>query len=114
MHLTCNQATNLVLITLLDINLHSRAYRKILSIMREKLILFGFFLLITGLVQTNAAKGTDLSLLGWWKLDDGEGVIVFDSSGKENHGTINNPNGGLGTRRLRMGYRPESQCGFEF
>ncbi len=64
--------------------------------MREKLILFGFSFLVIGLVQTNATKGADLSLLGWWKLDDGEGTIVLDSSGKENHGTINNPNGGLG------------------
>jgi hypothetical protein len=65
--------------------------------MREKLIFFGFFLLVTALVQTNAVKGADSNLLGWWKLDDGEGAIVFDSSGKDNHGTINNPNGGLGT-----------------
>jgi hypothetical protein len=36
------------------------------------------------------------SLIGWWKLDDGSGNVVQDWSGYGNHGTINNPNGGLG------------------
>ena len=36
------------------------------------------------------------SLIGWWKLDEGSGTLVLDSSGHDNHGTINNPDGGLG------------------
>lgn len=34
--------------------------------------------------------------VGHWKLDDGQGTVVVDSSGNGNDGTINNPNGGLG------------------
>ena len=39
---------------------------------------------------------TDPNLLGWWKLDQGYGSVAIDFSGHENHGTITNPNGGLG------------------
>ncbi len=39
----------------------------------------------------------DPDLLGWWKLDDGQGTMAADSSGKGHNGTILNPNGGLGT-----------------
>ncbi len=39
----------------------------------------------------------DPDLFGWWKLDDGQGAIAADSSGKGYNGTILNPNGGLGT-----------------
>jgi hypothetical protein len=39
----------------------------------------------------------DPDLLGWWKLDDGQGTIAADSSGNGHNGTILNPNGGLGT-----------------
>jgi len=39
----------------------------------------------------------DPDLLGWWKLDDGQGTMAADSSGKGHNGTIVNPNGGLGT-----------------
>ncbi len=39
----------------------------------------------------------DPDLFGWWKLDDGQGTIAADSSGKGHNGTIINPNGGLGT-----------------
>jgi hypothetical protein len=38
----------------------------------------------------------DPDLLGWWKLDDGQGTLAADSSGKGHNGTILNPNGGLG------------------
>ncbi len=34
--------------------------------------------------------------VGHWKLDDGQGTAVVDSSGYANDGVINNPNGGLG------------------
>jgi hypothetical protein len=39
----------------------------------------------------------DPDLLAWWKLDDGQGTMVADSSGNGHNGTILNPNGGLGT-----------------
>ena len=39
---------------------------------------------------------SDPDLLGWWKLEEGFGSVAVDFSGHENHGTINNPNGGLG------------------
>jgi hypothetical protein len=38
----------------------------------------------------------DPSLFGWWRLEEGQGTLVADSSGKGNHGTIYNPNGGKG------------------
>jgi hypothetical protein len=62
----------------------------------QKLILLVFVGLFLALAGTNITKGADPDLLGWWKLDDGEGTIALDSSGNENHGTINNPSGGLG------------------
>jgi hypothetical protein len=35
---------------------------------------------------------SDPNLLGWWKLDEGSGVLAIDSSGHGNHGTlIRNP-----------------------
>jgi len=43
---------------------------------------------------------TDPNLLGWWKLDEGFGTIAIDWSGHDNHGAINNPNGGLGAGGL--------------
>ncbi|MFB0525185.1 MAG: LamG domain-containing protein, partial [Phycisphaerae bacterium] len=33
-------------------------------------------------------SGSEEGLLGYWKLDEGEGVIVYDSSPNQNHGTI--------------------------
>jgi hypothetical protein len=39
----------------------------------------------------------DPDLLGWWKLDDGQGTMAADSSGNGHNGTILNPDGGLGT-----------------
>jgi len=33
---------------------------------------------------------TDPNLVGWWKLDEGEGTTALDWSGKGNHGTILN------------------------
>jgi hypothetical protein len=58
--------------------------------------LFLTVVLLLGLVLTTAAKSADSDLLGWWPLDEGAGNVVNDLSGKGNHGTIQNPNGGLG------------------
>jgi hypothetical protein len=38
----------------------------------------------------------DPNLIGWWKLEEGSGTTVQDSSGHDKHGTIYNSNGGLG------------------
>ena len=38
----------------------------------------------------------DPDMIGWWKLDEGSGATVVDSSGNGNDGTIINPNGGQG------------------
>jgi len=38
----------------------------------------------------------DPNLIGWWKLEEGSGTTVQDSSGHNKHGTIYNSNGGLG------------------
>gem|GEM_PF-1307911 len=39
----------------------------------------------------------DPNPIGWWPLNEGAGEIAVDVSGRGNDGTINNPNGGLGT-----------------
>jgi hypothetical protein len=41
----------------------------------------------TGLASP-AGLDTDPHLVGWWKLDDGEGKMVADSSGKGRNGTL--------------------------
>jgi hypothetical protein len=38
----------------------------------------------------------DASLFGWWKLDEGQGTVIGDSSGKGHDGALSNPNGGKG------------------
>ncbi|UCG47431.1 MAG: hypothetical protein JSU94_18320, partial [Phycisphaerales bacterium] len=52
--------------------------------------------LVCGLVLTSDANAADPNMIGWWKLHEGSGATANDSSGKNNHGTINNVNGGLG------------------
>jgi len=49
------------------------------------------------LVQCSGVMAQD-SLLGWWMLDEGEGITVSDLSGNGHHGTIifDDPNCGLG------------------
>ena len=62
--------------------------------MCRKLMSLVSFVLVLGLVLPSVANG---ELLGWWKLDEGSGTVATDSSGRGNNGTINYPNGGLGT-----------------
>jgi hypothetical protein len=38
----------------------------------------------------------DPNLIGWWKLEEGSGTAVQDSSGHDKHGAIYNSNAGLG------------------
>jgi hypothetical protein len=49
--------------------------------MYKKLIYLVSFVLVLGLVPTNAAGAADPDLIGWWKLDEGSGDIAIDSSG---------------------------------
>ena len=60
--------------------------------MCRKLIYLFCLILALGLVLTSAAKGADLSLVGWWKFDEGSGDTAADSSGNENHGTLSATN----------------------
>ena len=57
--------------------------------MSKKLICLISFILVLGLVLTSVTEGADPSLVGWWRLDEGNGTNVSDSSGYGNHGTIN-------------------------
>jgi len=38
----------------------------------------------------------DPSFIGWWKFDEGQGVIAYDSSGYGHHGIIHHDNGNAG------------------
>lgn len=41
------------------------------------------------LVPTGSAEGADLSLVGWWRFNEGSGIMTYDRSGNENNGTLN-------------------------
>jgi hypothetical protein len=56
--------------------------------MSKKLIYLCSFILALALVITSISKGADPTLIGWWKLDEGSGMIAHDSSGKGNDGTL--------------------------
>ncbi|MHC4643793.1 MAG: LamG domain-containing protein [Planctomycetota bacterium] len=62
--------------------------------MCKKLIYLTSFVLVLCLFKTSIANAVDPSLVACWRLDEGSGTIVFDSSGNGNHGTINNATGG--------------------
>lgn len=67
-------------------------------------------LLLTIVMATLGAgtvEAADPALLGWWKLNDGEGTTIKDSSGKDNGGTIVNPGGGLGVAGSVWAIDPE-------
>ena len=53
--------------------------------MRGKCILW---LTAAILIVGGVAHGADPSLIGWWKLNDGEGTIATDASGNGNDGTL--------------------------
>jgi hypothetical protein len=58
--------------------------------MRQKTGILGIvaaICLILGL-QVSSAPAAETGLLGWWKFDQGKGLVLRDSSGKENHGEI--------------------------
>jgi hypothetical protein len=63
--------------------------------MYKRTILLTTALLLSSIAGQVMAQ-QDPNLFGWWKLDEGQGTTVADSSGKGNHGTIVNPGAGLG------------------
>ncbi|UCC98455.1 MAG: discoidin domain-containing protein, partial [Phycisphaerales bacterium] len=54
--------------------------------MCKKLTFLTSFVFVLGLVLTNGANADDTSLVGYWKLDDGVGTSVADSSGRGHTG----------------------------
>ncbi len=47
--------------------------------------------IVLGNVAFGFGGGSDPSLAGWWKFDDGAGTVAKDSSGNGNDGTLSNP-----------------------
>ncbi len=59
--------------------------------MCKKLICLISFVLVLGLALTSVVEAAaDPNLVAWWKLDEGMGVTVLDSSGRGNGGTLAN------------------------
>ena len=56
--------------------------------MCRKLIYLVSFVLFLCLVRTISAEDVDLSLVGWWKFDEGFGEVALDSSGNNNEATL--------------------------
>ncbi|MBN2312969.1 MAG: hypothetical protein JXM79_03500 [Sedimentisphaerales bacterium] len=57
---------------------------------RKKVHLFCCFILVLSVVLTSAAQTEDPNLVGWWRLDEDSGTTAKDSSGNNNHGTLQN------------------------
>jgi hypothetical protein len=72
--------------------------------MCKKLVWLAVAVLVVNIVLERPVRADDPSLLGWWKLDEGSGETVIDSSGRGNDGTIHNPLGGLGTGNAVWAY----------
>ena len=60
--------------------------------MCRKLTYLVCFILLLSLVLTNVVEAVDPGLVGWWKFDEMDGTIAYDSSGNGNDGTfVGNP-----------------------
>ena len=57
--------------------------------MSRRLICFVSYVLVLGFVLADKANAADPSLVGWWKFDEGSGIIAADSSGNGNDGAFN-------------------------
>ncbi|MBN2132850.1 MAG: LamG domain-containing protein, partial [Sedimentisphaerales bacterium] len=57
--------------------------------------------------MASMAQDPDPALVGWWKLDEGQGTVANDSSGNGVQGTITNLNGGLGSSASVWDVDPE-------
>ena len=60
--------------------------------MWKKLTYLCSFVLVLGLLLTNAGKAADPSLVGWWKFDDASGTTAIDYSGHGHYGAVNGAN----------------------
>ncbi len=56
--------------------------------MFKKLFYLVSFVLVLSVALTSVAKAADPDLVGWWRLDDGSGIIASDSSGNGNDGDL--------------------------
>ncbi len=65
--------------------------------MSQKLLLYlTFVIFVPGLVQTDTTIAQPANLYARWPLNEGEGEMVFDISGNNLHGVIQNADNGLG------------------
>ena len=65
--------------------------------MSRKLLLYLTFLIfVLGLVLTDTTIAQPANLYARWPLNEGEGEMVFDISGNNMHGMIQNADNGLG------------------
>ncbi len=62
----------------------------------KKLVVLALSVFVAGVLVGPAAQAGDPTLMAWWKLDDGADTVALDSSDYGNHGTVMNPNAGLG------------------
>ena len=65
--------------------------------MSQKLLLYlTFVIFVLGLVLTDTTIAQPANLYARWPLNEGEGEMVFDISGNDLHGMIQNADNGLG------------------
>jgi len=63
----------------------------------QKLLLYlTFVIFVLGLVLTDTTLAQPANLYARWPLNEGEGEVVFDISGNDLHGMIQNADNGLG------------------
>ncbi len=53
--------------------------------MTKKLMYVAFYVFCLSLILTNTANA---DLVGWWRLDEGSGITINDSSGNDHHGIV--------------------------
>ncbi|MHC4517904.1 MAG: hypothetical protein ACYTAS_04895, partial [Planctomycetota bacterium] len=56
--------------------------------MCKKLMLLTLCAFALSMMVTAPARAGDPDLMAWWLLNDGQGTVALDSSGNENHGTL--------------------------
>ena len=56
--------------------------------MCRKLLFLTVLALVLGIVSADVAHAAKPKLIGWWKFDEGTGMVAADSSGLGNDGTL--------------------------